>query len=45
MQDFDKDNIPERVIRGIDPFMNDPNFEPKQIEKASKVSLCTRKNT
>ena len=28
-----------RVIKAIDPFMADPDFEPKQIEKASKA--CT----
>jgi Microtubule-binding stalk of dynein motor len=38
MQSFDKDNIPDKVIKAIDPFMADPDFEPKQIEKASKVN-------
>eukprot|EP00953_Heterococcus_sp_UTEX-ZZ885_P035270 18212-Heterococcus_DN1.PRE.7 len=39
MQSFDKDNIPDKVIKAIDPFMADPDFEPKQIEKASKLEL------
>ncbi|CAM9544257.1 unnamed protein product [Chrysoparadoxa australica] len=39
MQNFDKDNIPDKVIKQIDPFMENPDFEPKQIEKASKA--CT----
>jgi dynein heavy chain, axonemal len=37
--DFDKDNIPDRVIKNIAPFMDDPNFTPAAIEKASKA--CT----
>ena len=45
MQSFDKDNIPDKVIKAIDPFMADPDFEPKQIEKASKVSLCIYTDT
>jgi dynein heavy chain len=32
---FDKDNIPDRVIRGVAPFMDDPGFTPAAIEKAS----------
>ena len=37
--DFDKDNIPDRVIKNISPFMDDPGFTPAAIEKASKA--CT----
>jgi dynein heavy chain len=37
--DFDKDNIPDKVIKAIDPYMTDPAFTPKAIEKASKA--CT----
>ena len=37
--DFDKDNIPDRVIKNIAPFMDDPSFTPQAIEKASKA--CT----
>lgn len=36
---FDKDNIPDRIIKTITPFMDDPNFTPAAIEKASKA--CT----
>jgi dynein heavy chain len=39
MQSFDKDNIPDKIIKAIDPFMTNPDFEPKAIEKASKA--CT----
>ena len=36
---FDKDNIPDRIIKAIAPFMDDPAFTPAMIEKASKA--CT----
>ena len=36
---FDKDNIPDRIIRNIAPFMDDPNFTPAAIERSSKA--CT----
>lgn len=36
---FDKDNIPDRIIKAIAPFMDDPNFTPAAIERASKA--CT----
>jgi dynein heavy chain len=37
--DFDKDNIPDRVIKNITPFIEDAAFTPAAIEKASKA--CT----
>jgi dynein heavy chain len=36
---FDKDNIPDKTIKNIAPFMDDPNFTPAAIERASKA--CT----
>jgi dynein heavy chain len=36
---FDKDNIPDRIIKSIAPFMDDPNFTPAAIERSSKA--CT----
>ena len=36
---FDKDNIPDKVIKAIAPFIDDPAFTPQAIEKASKA--CT----
>ncbi|CAM9108221.1 unnamed protein product, partial [Ectocarpus fasciculatus] len=36
---FDKDNIPDRIIRQITPFMEDPGFTPAAIERSSKA--CT----
>ena len=39
---FDKDNIPESCITKIGPYMDNPNFIPSAVEKASKActSLC-----
>ena len=36
---FDKDNISEKVIEKIAPFVKDDNFTPEQINKVSKA--CT----
>jgi dynein heavy chain len=36
---FDKDNIPDKIIREIQPLIDDPGFTPAAIEKASKA--CT----
>ncbi|CAN0405179.1 unnamed protein product, partial [Ascophyllum nodosum] len=36
---FDKDNIPDRIIKKVEPFQSNPDFTPEQIEKASKA--CT----
>ena len=36
---FDKDNIPEKVINKIEPYIQMEAFTPKAIEKASKA--CT----
>jgi dynein heavy chain len=36
---FDKDNIPDRIIKSIAPFMDDPGFTPAAIERSSKA--CT----
>eukprot|EP00911_Craspedida_sp_UC1_P001417 UC1_evm1s1067 len=42
MFDFDKDNIPEKTINKISPYMEDENFTPKAIEKVSRActSIC-----
>jgi dynein heavy chain len=36
---FDKDNIPDRIIKQITPFIEDPGFTPAAIERSSKA--CT----
>eukprot|EP00924_Labyrinthula_sp_SR-Ha-C_P008574 snap_masked-scaffold_37-processed-gene-0.12-mRNA-1 protein AED:0.06 eAED:0.07 QI:0/0/0/1/1/1/3/0/4292 len=36
---FDKDNIPDKVISQMDSYIEMPEFTPKEIEKASKA--CT----
>lgn len=35
LMNFDKDNIPDRVIKAVTTFMEDPGFTPAAIEKAS----------
>lgn len=37
--DFDKDNIPDKIVQAIAPYIADENFTPQAIEKASKA--CT----
>merc|ERR550514_2060989 len=40
--EFDKDNIPERVIAKIDPYIQREDFDPVAIKKASVAceALC-----
>ncbi|KAG1666392.1 hypothetical protein FOA52_006501 [Chlamydomonas sp. UWO 241] len=40
--DFDKDNISERVVKGIQRIIEDPTFTPEQVAKQSKaaMSMC-----
>jgi dynein heavy chain len=39
---FDKDNIPERILRKIQPYIDDPEFTPENIKKKSSAatSMC-----
>lgn len=39
LMEFDKDNIPDSIITKVEPYIQDPNFTPVQIEKSSKA--CT----
>ena len=39
LKNFDKDNIPDRIIKQMTPFMEDPGFTPAAIERSSKA--CT----
>ena len=36
---FDKENIPDRVIKAIAPYMDDPAFTPQAIEKVPLLLL------
>ena len=36
---FDKDNIPDKVIKAIQPVIDDPSFQPSKIQSVS--SACT----
>ena len=42
MSNYDKDNIPDHIIAGIEPFYDDPNYTPDIIEKSSKAckAMC-----
>lgn len=39
---FDKDNIPDRIIRQISPYMDDEDFTPAMVERSSKAckAIC-----
>ena len=42
LEDFDKDNIPESVIRRLKKYVEDPNYQPEIVGKQSLAarSLC-----
>ncbi|KAJ2945273.1 hypothetical protein O0L34_g9351 [Tuta absoluta] len=42
LMNFDKDSITEAMIKNLQKFIKDPNYEPKKISKVSKacMSLC-----
>lgn len=39
---FDKDNIPQKIVDKIRPYVHNPEFEPSKILQASKAAygLC-----
>lgn len=37
LKSYDRDNIPDRLIVDIEPFINMPEFEPDVIDRASKA--------
>ena len=39
MFEYDKDNIPDKVIKAIQPIIDDPSFQPSKIQSVS--SACT----
>merc|ERR1719335_952959 len=42
LMEFDKDNIPERVIRRLQPYIDNEEFVPETIQKYSRAcqALC-----
>lgn len=42
LQDFDKDNIPDSVIRKLTKYIDDPQYVPETVAKQSRaaMSLC-----
>lgn len=42
LEDFDKDNIPDSVIKKLKKYIDDPNYLPETVAKQSRaaMSLC-----
>ncbi|EGD81584.1 dynein heavy chain 6 [Salpingoeca rosetta] len=42
MMQYDKDNIPDRTLKKIKPYIDNPDFVPEKVEKVSKAcrSIC-----
>jgi dynein heavy chain len=42
LEEFDKDNIPESVIKKLKRYIDDPQYQPETVAKQSKaaMSLC-----
>jgi hypothetical protein len=42
LQEFDKDNIPDAVIKKLRRYIDDPNYQPDVVAKQSRaaMSLC-----
>ena len=42
MFNFDKDNIPEKIVKNIQPYIESEDFQPKKIEAVSKscTAMC-----
>jgi dynein heavy chain len=38
MKEYDKDNIPEKIMKKIAPMKDDPDFQPAVIERQSKAA-------
>ena len=39
LQTYDKDNISPAIIEKIRPYMDNPDFEPEVVKKASKAAF------
>jgi hypothetical protein len=42
LEEFDKDNIPDAVIKKLRRYIDDPNYQPDVVAKQSRaaMSLC-----
>ena len=42
LQNYDKDKIPESMVKKLQKYINNPKFQPEVVEKVSKAckSLC-----
>ncbi len=37
MYDYDKDNIPDKLVRNLKKYVDNPKFTPDEVLKVSKV--------
>lgn len=37
LSEYDKDNIPEAILKKLKKYMDNPKFIPEAVEKVSKV--------
>ena len=37
--DYDKDNIPDKTLKALKKYIDNPKFVPEVVEKVSKVEL------
>lgn len=40
LKDYDKDNIPPKIIKKVEKYYNDPRFVPDEIKKQSSAAMC-----
>ena len=40
LKDYDKDNIPPKVIKAMDKYYKDPRFLPELVAKQSSAAMC-----
>lgn len=42
LEEFDKDNIPDNVVKKLKKYIDDPQYQPDVVAKQSKaaMSLC-----
>ena len=43
LYDYDKDNIPEKILRALKKYIDNPKFVPEIVEKTSKVCSTSPK--
>ena len=41
LMDYDKDNIPESLLKKLKKYIENPKFIPEHVEKVSKVRMSS----